>query len=165
MKTKILTLVMVLFITGTVLAQRTLNTENLKEISGTVTEIDHPIAKITGDDGILYELRMGPFWYWSKNNLSLSANSAIVIRGEVNTRNGINEIYPYDITQNGTKIILANENGTPKWSKGNGYRGGKGYYCFRNQRGNRWNNDNWSGRGYGRGYGRGNNPNCPYRNK
>lgn len=169
MKTKLLTLAMVLFIAGTALSQRTLNTENIKEISGIVTEVNHPVAKISGDDGTLYELRMGPFWYWSKNNLSLSANSAIVIRGEVKNLNGINQIYPYDLTQNGTKIVLANDNGTPKWLKGKGIRNGRGNNCFRNGRGNKGNNDNWNGRGngrgYGRGYGRGNNPNCPYINK
>jgi len=163
MKTKILTLAMVLIISGTLFAQRTLNTENIKEISGTVTEVNHPVAKISGDDGTLYELRMGPYWYWSNNNLSLSANTAIVLRGEVKNLNGINQIYPYDLTQNGTKIVLANDDGTPKWFKGKGKRGNRGNNSFR--KGNRGNNENWNGRGNGRGYGRGNNPNCPYRNK
>lgn len=153
-----------MFIASLVFAQRTLNPDNIKTISGTITSIDHPVAKFKADDGTEYDLRMGPYWYWQNNNYSLT-NTNATVKGEISTKNGVNEIYPFEIEQNGTKIKLADENGLPLWSKGGKGRN-KGYGkgcpncpCWKNKNNND-NNTGWQGRGYGN---RG--KYCPYRNR
>ena len=166
MKKQLILTLLVMFIAASVFAQRTLNPENIKTISGTITSIDHPVAKFKADDGTVYDLRMGPYWYWQNNNYSLTATYATV-KGEIESKNGVNEIYPSEIEQSGSTIKLADDKGFPLWSKGGkGWDKGKGNGkgcpncpCWKNKN----NNDNssgWQGRGFGN---RGRN--CPYRNR
>ena len=85
---------------------------DIKTIKGTITSVDHPIAKLKAEDGKEYTVYMGPYWYWEENNYSLSIDKAAEIKGEIQG----NEIYPFNISQDEKNIILTDENGSPNWS-------------------------------------------------
>jgi hypothetical protein len=155
MKIKTLTaFVILLLITNYTFAQkgnRIWGNDNVQTISGTVTDNTRPSGFIKAEDGKIYKIHMGPLWYWNQNDFALALTTA-TIKGNVKESNGEYDIFPYTITQNGKAMTLADENGIPKWSQGNG-----------NGRGNCWGKGNGNGRG--NGWGRGNCGNCPYRNK
>lgn len=172
MKVKLILTMLIMFIATSVFAQRTLNPDNIKTITGTITSVDHPIAKFKADDGTEYDLRMGPYWYWQNNKYTLT-NTSATVKGEVKTVNGNNEIYPSEIEQSGSTIKLTDDKGLPLWSKGGkgwnkgngkGWKKGNGKGWNRGQCWRGINNDNdnsgWQGRGFGRRAG-----DCPYRNR
>jgi hypothetical protein len=172
MKKQLILTLLVMFIAASVFAQRTLNPDNIKTISGTITSIEHPVAKFKADDGTEYDLRMGPYRYWQNNNYSLTTTDATV-KGEVNIKNGVNEIYPSEIEQSGSTIKLTNDKGFPLWSKGGkawnkgngkGWKKGNGKGWNKGQcrmrLDNKDDNSGWQGRGFGN---RGRN--CPYGNR
>ncbi|MCX6158694.1 MAG: hypothetical protein NTY74_12020 [Ignavibacteriae bacterium] len=135
----LLMLLAFLLITTTSFAQRANNqwsNENVQTISGTITDNQRPSASLKTSDGTEYIVHLGPVWFWNNNNYNLSLSDAS-IKGNVKTINGQNHLYPFTIEQNGSKLILADDNGTPKWgsNKGNGNRNGNG-----NLRGNCWRN-------------------------
>jgi hypothetical protein len=111
--------------------------DNVQTVSGEITEVNHPIAKMKGDDGNEYEIHMGPFWYWDQNQYKLQHQVRAQVKGEVKQVQGRYEFYPWEITQEGKTMTFADDNGVPKWSKGKGMRHGNGY-----------------GKGYGRGKGK-----------
>lgn len=174
MKVKLILTLLVMFMATSVFAQRTLNPENIKTITGTIINVNHPVAKFKADDGTEYDVRMGPYWYWENNNYSLTTNISATIKGETSINNSVNEIYPFEIEQNGTTIKLADEKGFTLWSNGGkGWNKGKGYgwkkgngkgwggrgQCWRKSE-NSNDNSGWLGRGF-----RNRSINCPYRNK
>ena len=108
--------------------------ENVQTISGIVYDNSRPTSYMKTDNGTYYQVHLGPIWYWNENNYKL-LQSNVTIKGNVKTINGQFHIYPFTIEQNGKKIILAYDNGIPKW--GNSGRGWK----------------NGTGNGNGRGYG------------
>jgi hypothetical protein len=89
--------------------------------------VNHPIATFKSEDGIAYQIHMGPYWYWLNNGYKLN-NETATIKGEVKTVNGINELYPIEVTQNGTTIKLTDDKGIPLWAgyNGNGRGNGRG---------------------------------------
>ena len=128
----ILAVFTLLFIANTAPAQRSDGTtseaydvDNVQTVSGDITEVNHPIAKMKGDDGNEYEIHMGPFWYWNDNGYELKHQVRAQVRGEVKQVQGRYEFYPWEIVQDGKTMTFADDNGVPKWSKGNGK--GKGY--------------------------------------
>jgi hypothetical protein len=155
MKFKLLLSAALLLITTIVYSQ--ISTGNAYDpivVSGKITDVNHPVATLKADDGTVYTIRMGPYWFWSEKNYKLATDAAVV-KGETKLVNGANVLYPSEITQNGSTIKLADENGNPYWKKGNG-------------------NGNGNGRGTCRGNGNGNNGNgrgsgnccqCPCKNK
>ncbi len=113
------------------------NPDDVKTISGAVTSVDHPIAKLSGDDGVVYTVYMGPYWFWKDNGYELKTNSTIQVKGEVKDT----DLYPWEIVQDGKTMTFTDEKGVPKWSNGDcKYRDGSGR---------------------GKGYGRGNCGDCP----
>jgi len=124
-----------LFFSNTATAQRSDGTseytdvDNVQTVSGEITEVDHPIAKMKGDDGNEYQIHMGPYWYWNENGFKLQHQVRAQIRGEVKQVQGRYEFYPWEIVQDGKTMTFADDNGVPKWSKkkGNGPGKGKGY--------------------------------------
>jgi hypothetical protein len=120
-----------------------IDVDNVQTVEGEITDVNHPIAKMKGDDGKEYEVHMGPFWYWDENQYKLQHNVRARIKGEVKEVQGRYEFYPWEIVQDGKTMTFADDKGVPSWSKGKGK--GKG---------------NGKGKGYGKGRG-----NCPYRNK
>lgn len=181
MKIRINIAVILLLFAGIVLGQRNTNSFEPVTITGSITEVNHPIAVFKADDGVVYQIHMGPYWYWLNNGYKLN-NETATIKGEVKTLNDVNELYPVEVTQNGNTIKLTDDKGVPLWASNfnNGY--GRGYgrnnancmydsvkcanctnpgSCCKN--GNRgrngygWNNDNNNGNGRGRGYCRRNN--------
>ena len=114
-------------------------------ITGNITEVNHPIAKFKSDDGTIYEIHMGPYWYWLNNGYKLN-NETAVVKGEVKSVNGVNELFPVEITQNGNSIKLTDKDGIPLWA-GQKNNNGKGY-GWKNGRGNCGNCPNCPG--YGR---------------
>jgi len=118
---------------------------DVKTISGKVTDNTRPCGTIVSDDGTEYKIHLGPIWYWEENKYNLNLTDA-QIKGEVSG----NDIYPYEIVQDGKKMVFTDDKGVPKWNT-DGKRYGRGYgkgYKKGNGRGN--------GRGDGKGYGRGN---------
>lgn len=107
-----------------------IDADNVQTISGEITDVNHPIAKMKGDDGNEYEIHMGPFWYWDDNGYKLQHQVRAQVRGEVKQVQGRYEFYPWEITQNGKSMTFADDNGVPKWSKkkGKGPGNGKGYH-------------------------------------
>ena len=160
MKLYISILLTIILFGGFVFAQ--VNTDPVT-ITGNITEVNHPIAKFKSDDGTVYEIHMGPYWYWLNNGYKLNNESA-VIKGEVKTVNGVNQLFPNEVIQNGATIKLADNNGVPLWAgyknnngKGYGWKNGKGncgkcQNCPGYNRQNRGNNSDDTGNNYGRGW-------------
>ena len=144
MKTLFLTLTILLLATASFAqrANKQWSNENLQTISGTITDNQRPSATLKGTDGNEYIVHLGPIWYWNDNNYSLLL-SAATIKGNVKTIKSEYHLFPFTIEQSGNKIILADDNGVPKWgnNKGKGMRNGNGYgrgngNCCRNGNGN-----------------------------
>ncbi|MFA7361165.1 MAG: hypothetical protein WC139_09025 [Candidatus Kapaibacterium sp.] len=165
--------IVLMLISSVLFAQRYTTTDPIT-VTGSITEVNHPIAKFKADDGTVYEIHMGPYGYWLNNGITLNNESA-TIKGEVKTVNGVNELYPNEITQNSTTIKLADENGVPYWAGNKGKNGnGKGWRngnkgnrgnCPGCNRGNgRYKNDDGTVDNSQRGNGRGWRKDCPYRN-
>ena len=155
-----------LLMSSVIFAQRNTTTEQIT-VTGSVTEVNHPIAKFKADDGTIYDIHMGPYWYWMNKGYKL-INETATIKGEVKTVDGVKELYPNEIIQNGNTIKLADENGVPYWA-GNKGKNGNGKGWRNGNRGNcgncRFRTDNGSDDNSQRGYGRGWRQDCPYRNK
>lgn len=118
---------------------------DVKTISGKVTDNTRPCGTIVSDDGTEYKIHLGPIWYWEENKYNLNLTEA-QIKGEVTG----NDIYPYEIVQDGKTMVFTDDKGEPKWfSEGKGY--GRGY-----KEGYKKGNGKGNGRGDGKGYGRGN---------
>lgn len=163
--------IVLMLMSSVLFAQRTTTTDPIT-VTGSITEVKHPIAKFKADDGTVYEIHMGPYRYWLNNGITLNNESA-TIKGEVKTVNGVNELYPNEITQNSKTIKLADENGVPYWA-GNKGKNGNGKGWRNGNRGNRGNRGNFENCRYRtddgsvdnsqRGNGRGWRKDCPYRN-
>ncbi|MBA2848403.1 hypothetical protein G4V39_03745 [Thermosulfuriphilus ammonigenes] len=80
-------------------------------IRGRVLDINPPVARVQGEDGQVYNVRLGPIWYWRDNNYSLSTGEQVEIIGY---RQG-NLIFPRLIRANGREITLRDQNGFPLW--------------------------------------------------
>ena len=96
---------------------------DVQTITGTITSVDHPVAKMKADDGKEYTVYMGPYWFWNENNYSLSANMSAEIKGDVNGT----DLYPWTIVQDGKTMTFTDDKGAPKWGNGKcQYRDGSG---------------------------------------
>lgn len=169
--------ILLVLMTSVLFAQRSTQTDPIT-VTGNITEVNHPIANFTSSDGTVYQIHMGPYWYWLNNGYKLNNESATII-GLVNTVDGINMLYPNEVTQNGTVIKLADENGVPLWAayknnsgKGKGWRNGNRGNCGNcpncpgcNRGNGRYKLDDTSKDNTQKGFGRGWRQNCPYRNK
>jgi hypothetical protein len=102
----------------------TLDTDDGKTLSGTITTVDHPIATFKTDDGKEYQIHMGPYWFWQREDYSLKPNAKAKVKGEVENGKGIMHFYPWEIVQNGKTLKLADDDGVPNWA---GKRGGRGH--------------------------------------
>ncbi len=135
MKLKLNLAILLILLSGITFAQRnTIDKFTPVTITGNITEVSHPIANFKSEDGTVYQIHMGPYWYWLDNGYKLN-NETATITGEVKTVNGVNELYPVEVSQNSTTIKLTDEKGIPLWANGNG----RGW----NNSGNRgwgWNN-------------------------
>lgn len=169
--------IVLMLMSSVLFAQRNTTTDPIT-VTGNITEVNHPIAKFKSEDGTVYEIHMGPYWYWLNNGYKLNNESA-TIKGEVKTVDGIKQLYPNEVMQNGTTIKLADENGVPLWAgyknkngNGKGWRHGNKGNCGNcpncqgcNKETCRFKSDNTSKDNNQQGYGRGYRQNCPYRNK
>ncbi|RPI17728.1 MAG: hypothetical protein EHM58_08190 [Ignavibacteriae bacterium] len=128
---KAITLIMLVFSLSFIYAQRSgdkgerWDTDNVLTLTGTITDVNRPLSTFSADDGTVYQIHMGPFWYWEDNKYELKKDTKAVIKAEVKG----NDIYPWEIEQDGNKMYFADENGVPKWSNGNGkgWKNGKGF--------------------------------------
>lgn len=142
-------------------ANRQWGNDNVQTITGTVTDNQRPSGSIKTSDGTEYVVHLGPVWFWNQSKYMLSLAEA-TIKGNVKVLDGKSHIYPFTIEQNGTKMVLADENGVPKWGNGNGWGKGNGrVYGWKNGNKNGCNNNcgncpNGRGNGNGNGWGRGN---------
>jgi len=136
MKLRINLIIVLVLIAGFAFAQRnTTDTFSPVTITGSVSEVNHPIATFKSDDGTLYQIHMGPYWYWLDNGYKLN-NETATIKGEVKSVNGVNELYPVEVTQNGNTIKLTDDKGVPLWAGYNGSGNGRGYNGYALNNGN-----------------------------
>jgi hypothetical protein len=143
---KNLILLVVFLVTGFSVASAQ---NSVTTISGNVTEVNHPVALFNSDDGSVYKMFLGPYWFWKNSGYSLLLERSTV-KGVIDGKT----IHPYEITQNGNTIKLKDENGIAVWG---GKSNGKGRGCCNGPC--RFNGNNQQNNG--NGYGRGNCPNCP----
>lgn len=100
--------------------------DNVQTLKGTITDVKHPYATFKSEDGKEYRVHMGPQWYWEREKFQLKHNVKAQIKGEVKEVQGRFEFYPWEITQDGKQISLADPDGKPNWSGGKeGKRSGK----------------------------------------
>lgn len=87
-------------------------------VKGEIIQIQNPIAQFKSSDGKIYELRLGPIWFWANNNYELKTGEKVEIKGAVKEDNGMFYMFPYTIKNQDKTIILADSTGLPLWSKG-----------------------------------------------
>jgi hypothetical protein len=114
------------------------DTDDVKTLNGTITKVDHPLATFKTDDGKEYQIHMGPYWFWQREDYALKPNAKAKLKGEVETVKGTMHFYPWEIVQDGKTLKLADDDGVPEWA------------------GKRGRNGHGKGVGYGNGRGRGN---------
>ncbi|WP_456434483.1 hypothetical protein [Thermosulfuriphilus sp.] len=83
-------------------------------IKGQVLEITPPVAKVQTDQGQSYNVRLGPVWFWRKNNYRLNVGDQVEIVGY---RQG-NLIFPQTIKVGDQEIRLRDARGLPLWRHG-----------------------------------------------
>ena len=87
-------------------------------VKGEIIQIQNPIAQFKSNDGKIYELRLGPIWFWANNNYELKTGEKVEIKGAVKEDNGMFYMFPYTIKNKDKTIILADSAGMPLWSRG-----------------------------------------------
>ena len=92
---------------------------DVRQIEGEITYVNHPVAVFKDNSGGEYTVYMGPYWYWVDNNYKLEVNRKIKIKGLYKTIGNKNELFPYEITQDGSVMTFTDEKGVPKWSGSN----------------------------------------------
>lgn len=107
--------------------------DDVKTISGTVTEVDHPRATLKAADGKEYQIHLGPYWFWQRHQYTLEKGARVEVKGETEDIKGTTHIYPWQIREGKNVIMLADENGVPEWagrrnSGGSAYSWGKGRF-------------------------------------
>jgi len=83
------------------------------QLKGELTMIARPATFVT--NGKTYKLHIGPNWYWNEQKLELKTGT-LEVTGKMLEIDGAMNIFPASITQNGTKIVLTDDEGLPKWS-------------------------------------------------
>ncbi len=123
----LITIILTLFLSISAFSQNQNNAINrwssskVITVSGEIVYVQHPLANIKSSDGKTYELRLGPIWFWNKNNYELKAGQKAEIKGTVAEQNGKLYLFPSVIIQNGKTIKLTGDTGVPLWSRrGNG---------------------------------------------
>ena len=95
-------------------------------VSGEIVNVQHPIAELKSKDGQTFEMRLGPIWFWNKNNYELKAGEKAEVKGTVAEQNGKLYLFPSTIIQNGKTIKLTGDTGLPLWSGGGNGMGKQG---------------------------------------
>lgn len=113
--------------------------DDVKTISGTITNVDHPRATLKAADGKEYEIHLGPYWFWQRHQYALEKGAKVEAKGETEDVKGTMQIYPWQIREGKNVITLANDDGVPEWagrrnSRGGTYGWGKGGFGYRGQR-------------------------------
>jgi hypothetical protein len=90
-------------------------------LKGEITNVLLPLAKFKSEDKE-YTVHLGPIWYWKQENLKLETGAVEMI-GEKEEVDGEWQFYPNRIVQGKVEIVLASDNGTPKWMVGGMGRG------------------------------------------
>lgn len=95
-------------------------------VSGLVVKVNHPLAELKAADGKVYEMRLGPIWFWKNKNYELKSGEKAEVYGALKEDNGKLYLFPYKITQAKNTIILSGDDGLPLWSKGGKGSGKRG---------------------------------------
>lgn len=130
-------------------ASERFDTDDVKTLNGTITNVNRPYATFKADDGKEYQVHMGPYWFWERHEYALKKNIKTTIKGEVEDVKGTLHVYPWEVIQDGKTMTLADDDGVPAWAgrrvgrsigKGYGYGPGRGShkYCCGPCRGGRW---------------------------
>lgn len=87
-------------------------------INGTVDDVNPPRATLRNDSGIRYEVHLGPVWFWDRKGYQLAEGARVEMKGWSEEFRGSRDFYPTKISQDGTVIVLRDEQGTPEWTNG-----------------------------------------------
>ena len=109
---------------------RQFNSDDVMTLNGEFINIDRPNAKFISEDGTVYIVHLGPYWYWQQNDYEVTINMPAEIKGEVMRVNGQYELYPWVIIQDGVRMCFSDDRGIPNWSRG---RDDRNYGCNKNR--------------------------------
>ena len=113
--------------------------DDVKTISGTITEVNHPRATLKTADGKEYEIHLGPYWYWQRHRFALEKGAKVEVKGETEDVKGTMHMYAWQIKEGKNVMTLADDDGVPEWagrrnSRGGEYGWGKGGFGYRGYR-------------------------------
>lgn len=136
-KLVMMSLILVLMVAAAVWAQsgRRAQTADAVTLKGEITNVLKPLAQFKAA-GKEYTVHLGPLWYWNQEKLELAKGAAEIV-GETEEVDGAWHLYPNKIVQGKVEIVLASDDGTPKWSqssKGTRMGGRGGHGCGHHQR-------------------------------
>lgn len=94
------------------------NPENVITINGIVDEANPPRATLRENGGTRYEVHLGPVWFWDRKGYQLAEGARVEMKGWSEEFRGSMHFYPTKISQDGTVIVLRDEQGTPEWTSG-----------------------------------------------
>ena len=144
------------FLTGQSYAQDQ-DKPQLRTVEGKIIDLFGQYALLQANDGIEYEVFLGPPWFLMDRDIFLKIGDKIRIEGEIEDYRGLSTVYPYSLQFGEDKIAFTDEEGFALWDY-RGYGNYRGYGDYRNRVPRAYMNrpyDYRDGRGYYRSYGRG----------
>jgi hypothetical protein len=117
------------FLTGQIYGQDQDNPQ-LKTVEGKVVDLFGQHALLQADDGIEYEVFLGPPWFLMDRDVFLRIGDKVRVEGEIEEYRGLSTIYPYSLQLGEDKIAFVDDEGYALWD----YRGYRNYSGFSNYR-------------------------------
>lgn len=102
-------------------------------LKGEITNVLKPLASFKSEDGKEYKVHLGPVWYWKQEKFELTKGQVEIV-GETEEVNSEHHVYPYKMVQGNVEIVLASEEGVPKWMGRSARRGGRRHGMYRHHR-------------------------------
>ncbi len=107
---------LVMFVSSSFAFQRCIWNGDYVEMSGKVEDVSPPVAFVVSE-GTRYVLRLGPYWFWTERNYTLTRGEEVEIKG---WKCG-EMVLPKEIVKaDGTVLSFRDENGIPLWRRGMG---------------------------------------------
>ncbi len=82
-------------------------------VEGQLVEIRHPIALIKGENGQIYRIRLGPYWFWKERGYHLREGTRVKVVGIQKGK----LIFPIAIETPKTRLFIRDECGLPLWRR------------------------------------------------
>ncbi len=129
----------------------------LRTVEGKIADLFDQYAILHADDGIEYEVFIGPPWFLMDRDIFLRIGDKIRIEGEIEEYRGLSTVYPYSLQLGEDKIAFTDDEGFALWDYRD-YGDYRGYGDYRNRAPRKYMNRAYgyrNDRGYYRSYGRG----------